>query len=74
MLSEHGERLSTAVERGRESASQLGERLGHAVEQGKSGYREAVRKGQAVAGQAMQSAEEAGRTLRADAKGATESV
>ena len=74
MLGEHGERLSTAIERGRETATHLGERLGQAVEQGKSGYREAVRHGQRVAGDALQSAEEAARTLRADAKGATESV
>ena len=64
MLNEHGERLSTAVERGRESAMHLGERISQAVEQGKSGYREAVRQGSKLANNAMQDAEDVGRTLR----------
>jgi gas vesicle protein len=64
MLNEHGERFSTAVERGRESAIHFGERISQAVEHGKSGYREAVRQGSKLASNAMQDAEDIGRTVR----------
>jgi gas vesicle protein len=68
MLGEHGERLSAAVERGRDTAVELSERLGHAVEQGKAGYREAVRQGKDAASDAMQDVEQ---TLHAVRSGST---
>ena len=74
MLGEHGEGLSTAIERGRETAMQFGERISRAVEQGKSGYREAVRQGSKLASNAIQDVEEVGRAVRGESTRANESA
>ena len=59
MLGEHGERLSSAVERGRETAREFSDRVSQAVEQGKAGYRSAVRQGQNMANEAVETAGDA---------------
>ena len=63
-MDEHGARVSEVIERGRDKAFAFGERIGQAVEQGKAGYRDAIRQGQGLAGDAMQDAEEAARAVR----------
>lgn len=59
MLGEHGERLTSAVERSRETAREFSDRVSQAVEQGKAGYRSAVRQGQNMAKDAVESAGDA---------------
>ena len=74
MLGEHGERLSAAVERGRDTALEFTERIGHAVEQGKAGYREAVRQRQDFASDTMLDPDEAQRAVRGAATRAADSA
>jgi len=64
MVNDHAALVSEVLERGRDKAFAFGERIGQAVEHGKAGYRDAIRQGQGLAGDAIENAEEAARAVR----------